>query len=163
MKNSTRRLSTLAVIISVAMILSFIESRLPTFVPIPGVKLGLANIAVIFTIYKLGYRYAVAVSAVRVCLSSLLFGSAVSFLYSLVGAAFSLFVMLLLEKIIKMHTVGVSIGGGVSHNLGQIAAASVIMGTNAVLYYLPYLIISGVIAGIAVGCAANLLIHRVKV
>ena len=162
MRERTQRLTTLAVTVCVAMILSFIESRLPTFVPIPGIKLGLANVAVIFTVYKLGYPEAASVSLVRVCLSALLFGSTVSLAYSLTGAVFSFVTMLLLKEIIKMHTVGVSIAGGVAHNVGQISAASLIMGTDAVLYYLPYLIISGVIAGIAVGFAANMLIHRVK-
>jgi heptaprenyl diphosphate synthase len=163
MKSSTRKLSVLAVTVATAMILSFIESRLPTFVPIPGVKPGFANIAVIFALYKLGTREGVAVSLVRVCLSALLFGSAVSLIYSLAGAIFSLGVMLFLKKAVKMHTVGVSIAGGVAHNAGQIVAASVIMSTNAIFYYFPYLIISGTLAGIAVGIAANMLISRVKV
>lgn len=163
MRSNTRRLSLLALCVATAMILSFIESRLPTFVPIPGVKLGLANVAVIFTVYKLGYASGAAVSLVRVFLSALLFGSPVSFIYSLAGAVLSFTVMLILKEALKMHTVGVSIAGGVAHNVGQIAAASVIMGTNAVVYYLPYLIISGTLAGIAVGLAANMLILRVKV
>ena len=163
MKNNTSKLATLAVAVSVAMILSFVESQLPVFIPIPGVKLGLANVAVIFTVYKLGYPEAVAVSFVRVCLSALLFGSAVSLIYSLTGAIFSFLTMLFLKELIKMHTVGVSIAGGVLHNVGQIIAASVIMGTDAVLYYLPYLIISGVLAGIAVGLISNMLIHLIKV
>ena len=163
MKNNTSKLATLAVAVSVAMILSFVESQLPVFIPIPGVKLGLANVAVIFTVYKLGYPEAVAVSFVRVCLSALLFGSAVSLIYSLTGAAFSFIAMLVLKELVKMHTVGVSIAGGVFHNVGQIIAASAIMGTDVVLYYLPYLIISGVLAGIAVGLLANMLIHRIKV
>lgn len=161
MKN-TKRITVTAVSIAVAMVLSFVESRLPTFVPIPGIKLGLANIAVIFTVYKLGYPSAIIVSAVKVALSSMLFGSPISFIYSLAGALFSFAAMLIMKESLKMHTVGVSIAGGVMHNFGQICAASLMLGTNVVLYYLPYLIISGVLAGIAVGLAANLLINRTK-
>ena len=144
MRSKAYNLSLLSVAVATAMILSFIESRLPTFVPIPGIKLGLANIAVIFAIYKLGWKEAIAVSLVRVCLSAMLFGSAVSFIYSLTGAVVSFAVMLLLKTVIRMHTVGVSIAGGVAHNIGQIVAASVILSTDVVVYYMPYLIISGV-------------------
>lgn len=162
MKISTKKLAALSVTVAVAMILSFIESRLPTFVPIPGVKLGLANIAVIFSLYKLGEGSAAIVSLVRVSLSALLFGSTVSMLYSLAGATLSLAVMIFLKRVIKMHTVGVSIAGGVFHNAGQIAVASIIMETAIIIYYLPFLIISGTVAGIAIGIAASQLIKRIK-
>ena len=163
MKISTKKLATLSVAVAVAMILSFIESRLPTFIPIPGVKLGLANVAVIFALYKLGESSAVIVSLVRVVLSALLFGSAVSMLYSLAGAALSLAVMIFLKRIVKMHTVGVSIAGGVFHNAGQIAVASIIMETAVIIYYLPFLILSGTVAGVAIGIASSQLIKRIKI
>lgn len=163
MKISTKKLATLSVAVAVAMILSFIESRLPTFIPIPGVKLGLANVAVIFALYKLGESSAVIVSLVRVALSALLFGSAVSMLYSLAGAALSLAVMIFLKRIVKMHTVGVSIAGGVFHNAGQIAVASIIMETAVIIYYLPFLILSGTVAGVAIGIASSQLIKRIKI
>lgn len=163
MKIKTKKLATLAVAVSVAMILSFIESRLPTFIPVPGVKLGLANVAVIFALYKLGEGNAVIVSLVRVTLSALLFGSPLSLVYSLAGAALSLLSMIFLKRVIKMHTVGVSIAGGVLHNTGQIIVASIIMETNVIIYYLPYLIISGTVAGIAIGVASSQMIKRVKI
>lgn len=144
------------------MILSFIESRLPTFVPIPGVKLGLANVAVIFTLYKLGIWQAASVSAVRVLLSAMLFGTPVSAIYSLAGACLSLLGMVILARIVRMHTVGVSIAGGVLHNAGQIAVACLMLETNVIIYYLPYLVISGTLAGIAIGTAAALLIKRIR-
>lgn len=144
------------------MILSFIESRLPTFVPIPGVKLGLANVAVIFTLYKLGIWQAASVSAVRVLLSAMLFGTPVSAIYSLAGACLSLLGMVILARVVRMHTVGVSIAGGVLHNAGQIAVACLMLETNVIIYYLPYLVISGTLAGIAIGTAAALLIKRIR-
>lgn len=153
----------MAVLIATAMILSFVESRIPAFVAIPGVKVGLANIAVIFTLYKLGARDAVIISVVRVFLVSLLFGSFVSLLYSISGAVLSLAVMILLKRFTPLGATAVSVVGGVCHNIAQIAVASLIMETNVILYYLPFLLLSGVVAGIAVGIAGSLLVNRVRI
>ena len=99
MRNNTRRLTALALTVSFALILSFIESRIPAFVAIPGIKVGLANIAVIFVLYKFGIAEAITVSIIRVILVSTLFGSPVSFIYSLTGAVLSLSVMFLLKTL----------------------------------------------------------------
>ena len=163
MKNNTKKLTQLALTVSFALILSFIESRIPTFVPIPGVKVGLANIAVIFTLYKFGFKEAVTVSLIRVLLVSMLFGTPISMVYSLSGAIFSFAAMLILKKLTPLKEVAVSVSGGVMHNVGQICAASIMLETNVVIYYLPFLILSGTIAGIVVGIAAALLIQRVKI
>ena len=163
MRNNTRRLTALSLTVSFALILSFIESRIPAFVAIPGIKVGLANIAIIFTLYKFGIKEAIAVSAVRVCLMATLFGSPVSFIYSLTGAVLSLSVMLLLKKLTPLSEVAVSVSGGVMHNIGQICAASIMLGTNVVLYYLPFLLLSGTIAGIAVGVASGVLLKKVTI
>ena len=152
----------LALTVSFALILSFVESRIPAFVAIPGIKVGLANIAVIFTLYKFGIKEAVAVSAVRVLLVSMLFGSPISMIYSLTGAVLSLAVMCLLKKLTPLTEVTVSVAGGVTHNIGQIGAASVMLGTNVVIYYLPFLLLSGTIAGVVVGIASGMLIRKVK-
>ena len=159
--NSTKRLTFLALTVSFALILSFVESKIPAFVAIPGVKVGLANIAVIFTLYKFGIKEAITVSAVRVILISMLFGTPVSFIYSFTGATLSLTVMSLLKRFTPLNEVTVSVSGGIMHNIGQISAASVVLGTNVVTYYLPFLLLSGTIAGIAVGVASALLIKKV--
>ena len=161
MRNNTRRLTSLALTVSFALILSFIESRIPAFVAIPGVKVGLANIAVIFTLYKFGIKEAVTVSLVRVVLISMLFGNPQSFWFSLTGAVLSLCVMILLKKAAHAPEVVVSVGGGITHNIGQIIAASIILGTNVVAYYLPFLLLSGTVAGVVVGVAAATLINKV--
>ena len=158
----TLQLTTLAFITAFAMILSFVESRIPTFVAIPGVKVGLANIAVIFTLYKMGVKEAIAISMVRVLLISMLFGSPVSLIYSICGATLSLLTMILLKKFTPLTEVTISVTGGVMHNVGQIAAASFMLSTNVVIYYLPFLLVSGTIAGIVVGIASAMLIKRVK-
>ena len=161
MKN-TKKLAALAVTVALAMVLSFLESRIPAFVAIPGIKVGLANIAVIFTLYKFGTRDAAVVSVIRVLLVSLLFGTTVSLWYSLAGATLSFILMLVLKKLTPLSVVTVSVVGGISHNVAQIGVACLLLETNVIMYYLPFLLLSGVIAGIAVGIASALLIKRVN-
>lgn len=153
----------LALTISFAMVLSYIESRIPAFVAIPGIKVGLANIAVIFTIYKFGIKEAITVSLIRVLLVSMLFGTPVSLIYSISGAVLSLFMMVLLKKITPLSEVAISVTGGVMHNIGQIAAASFMLSTNVVLYYLPFLLVSGTVAGIVVGIVSAILVKKVRI
>ena len=147
--------------ISLALILSFIESRIPAFVAIPGIKIGLANIAVIFALYRLGVREAIAVSIVRVIIVSMLFGSVASLIYSVSGAVLSLSIMILLKKLTPLTTVSISVSGGVMHNVGQIAAASFMLNTNVILYYLPFLLFSGTLAGVVIGVVSALLVKRI--
>lgn len=163
MRNNTIKLTTLALTVAFAMLLSYIESRIPAFVSIPGIKVGLANIAVIFTLYKFGVKEAITVSIIRVILISTLFGTPVSFIYSVSGATLSLVIMLILKKLTPLTEVTVSVAGGVMHNIGQIAAACVMLSTNVVVYYLPFLLVSGTIAGIVVGVVSALLIKRVRI
>ncbi len=164
MKNklSTRQLVTLSALIAVAMILSYVESLIPTFVAIPGVKMGLSNIATIFALYALGWPFAICVSVVRVLLSALLFGNVVSLIYSLSGAALALVFMILLKKLDKFSSVGVSVTGGVCHNIGQVIAACIVMETTAIAVYIIPLLVSGTIAGVVIGIIAGNLVERVK-
>ncbi len=154
------RIALLALTLSLAMLLSFIESQLPSFAAIPGIKVGLANIAVIFALYRFGAPSAIGVSLVRVILISLLFGNLLSMVYGLSGACLALLVMILLKKLVRLSPITVSVLGGVCHNIGQIAAACFILDTAKILYYLPFLILSGTIAGIAVGVASGILVKR---
>ncbi len=161
-KLTTRQLVTLSALIAVAMILSYIESMIPAFVAVPGVKVGLSNIATVFALYALGWPYAICVSVVRVFLSALLFGNFVSLIYSLSGAALALGVMILLKKLDKFSSVGISVAGGVCHNAGQIIAACIVMETTAIAVYIIPLIISGTIAGVVIGLVAGNLVERIK-
>ncbi len=156
----TKRLVLLAMLTAVAMILSYVESLLPS-VGIPGVKMGLANIAVIFALFRFGWKEAAALSLVRVVLVSLLFGSVSAMLYSLAGAVLSLAVMALLRRIDRFSTVGISVAGGVAHNAGQILMAMLILQTKQLLGYLPVLAVSGIAGGVLTGLAAALLIRRI--
>ncbi len=156
----TKRLVLLAMLTAVAMILSYVESLLPS-VGIPGVKMGLTNIAVIFALFRFGWKEAAALSLVRVVLASLLFGSVGAILYSLAGAVLSLAVMALLRRIDRFSTVGISVAGGVAHNAGQILMAMLILQTKQLLGYLPVLAVSGIAGGVLTGLAAALLIRRI--
>ena len=156
----TKRIVLLAMLTAVAMILSYVESLQPQ-IGIPGVKMGLANIAVIFALFRFGWKEAAALSLVRVLLVSLLFGSVGAMLYSLAGAVLSLAVMALLRRIDRFSTVGISVAGGVAHNAGQILMAMLILQTKQLLVYLPVLAVSGIAGGVLTGLAAALLIRRI--
>lgn len=162
MKLDTKKMTTLALLISVAMILSYIESLVPVFVAVPGVKLGLSNIATVFALYTLGIPAAIAVSVVRVCLSALLFGNIPSLIFSIAGAFLALAAMIPLSRVNFFSTVGVSVVGAVCHNIGQVAAAVIVMETLGVAYYLIPLLLSGTLAGIVIGVISGILIERIK-
>ena len=159
----TKKIAVLALAIALAMILSFVESQIPALVAIPGVTIGLANIAVVFVLYKLGWKEAVLISLVRVVMVSMLFGTLVSLFYSVAGAVLSLTGMVLLKKTGLFSTVAVSVTGGVLHNVGQILMACLLLETNVIVYYLPFLILSGVIAGVVIGVVAAIMVNRVQV
>ena len=157
MKDS-KKVAFLGVISSFAIILSFVESLLPPLIPsVPGIKMGLPNIVIIFLLYKFSVKEAAAVSFIRLFSVVLLFGNAVTFAYSVAGAALSLAAMWLLKKTNRFSPVGVSIAGGVCHNIGQIIVAMLIY-TKAIVYYLPALAVSGTVAGIFVGIFGILLL-----
>ena len=158
----TKKLTVMALTTAVAMILSFVESQIPAFVAVPGVKVGLANIAVVFALYRLGWKEAAAISLVRVVMVSMLFGSIASLFYSMAGAVLSLAGMGLMKKTGRFTEIMVSVTGGILHNIGQIAMACLILETAALRYYLPFLLVSGIIAGVVVGLVSAVLVQRVK-
>lgn len=162
MKLNTRTMTTLAISVTLAMILSFVESQIPPLVAVPGVKIGLSNIVTVFLLYTLGAPYAIIVSLVRVLLSALLFGNVPSLIFSLSGAALALAVMIPVKKLLPFGAVGVSVLGGVAHNAGQIIAAIFVMGTSQLAYYMIPLVISGTLAGVAVGTVAGIVASRLK-
>ena len=147
----TKKIAFLGLFIALAMILSYIELQIPTFIPVPGIKLGLPNIVIIIVLYRFGWKEAVIISIIRVLLVSALFGTALSLLYSISGATVSLLVMIILKKINKFSSVMVSVSGGIFHNIGQIGIAAFVMKTVELLYYLPVLLIGGTVSGIIIG------------
>lgn len=156
----SKKLTLSSLVLAASMLLSYVESLIPPLFSVPGIKLGLANIAVIFALCCLGIKYAAVISLSRVFLSALLFGNAISLIYALCGAFLSLIVMAVLKRFSRFSVPGISVAGGVCHNIGQIAAAIVVIDNTAVAYYLPALILSGVIAGAAIGLLSSLIIGR---
>ena len=161
-KTDTKKLVLMALTASIAMVLSAIEMQIPAFTTIPGVKIGFANIAVIYALYRFGEKEAITISLVRIFTIAMLFGNASTLIYSLAGALLSFGVMIILKRFTPLSTVSVSVAGGLFHNIGQIITACLIMETAAIAIELPWLFLSGTIAGIAVGVAASLLIKKVR-
>ena len=159
----TRKLTTLGLSVALALILSYVESLLPPLVAVPGVKVGLCNIVILFLLYRFGWKEAAAVSGIRLLLSAALFTGFVAFFYGLAGAILSLTGTVLLKKTGRFSPLGVSAAGGVLHNLGQIALAALVLDSGYVFAYLPVLLLSGTVAGALVGLLAGILIQRTDV
>lgn len=163
MKAGTKKIALLGIMTAVALILAYLEAILPPlWSAVPGVKMGLPNLVIIFVLYRFGFKEAAAVSAIRLFTVSLLFGNVMTLAYSAAGAVLSLILMVLLKKIDNFSTVGVSVAGAVSHNLGQILVAVFLFDTVQLGYYMIILAITGSIAGVFIGIGANLLIKRTE-
>lgn len=163
MKTKTRRIALLGILTSVSLVLSYIEAILPPlWSAVPGIKMGLPNIIIVLLLYRFSFRDAAVVSLIRISIMSLLFGNAMIFLYSFAGAALSLFVMATFKKMDFLSTVGVSITGGVTHNLGQIIVAIIIMQTKEIGYYMIVLAITGTIAGVLIGIVSAVVLRYFK-
>ncbi|MBR2861097.1 MAG: Gx transporter family protein [Clostridia bacterium] len=134
------------------MVLSYLETLLPPiFQAVPGIKIGLPNVIIVFILYRFSLKDACAISLIKVLSAGILFGNAMTLLYSFSGAVLSLAVMFILKKTEQFSLVGVSIAGGVSHNLGQIIAAIFLLQSAQIGYYMIVLAISGVISGTIIG------------
>ena len=158
----TKKVAMLGLTIALAMIMSYIEALVPLSFAVPGIKMGLANIVIIFVLYKIGTKEAILVSLIRVILVSLLFSNVMAMAYSISGAVLSLSIMWLLKKTDKFSFVGVSIAGGIMHNVGQIIMAVILLGTEQIALYLPVLIITGTVTGVVIGIVSGLVINRFK-
>ncbi len=151
----------LALCVTFSLILSYVEILLPPIWPsVPGIKPGLANIAIIFVFYRFGFANAAAVSFLRLVLAALLFGNPITFIYSFAGAVLSLAVMAISKKTGIFSIIGVSITGAVSHNLGQVLIAMLLLETPALGYYMAVLIFTGTVSGIFVGICGALILKR---
>ncbi len=159
----TKKLTTLGLSVALALILSYVESLLPPLLAVPGVKVGLPNIVILFLLYRYGWKEAGAVSLVRLLLSAALFSGFAAFFYGLSGAAVSLLGSALLKSTGRFSPLGVSVAGGVLHNLGQIALAALVLQSGYLFAYLPVLLLSGTLAGAVVGLLAGILIRRTDV
>lgn len=156
-----KKTALLGMLTSLALIAGYIETLIPMPIPIPGVKLGLANLMILIVLRLYGVREGLLVNILRILLSGFLFGSFSTILYSLAGGLFSFAVMTLLLKLNFFSLTGVSIVGGVCHNIGQLALAIVVLDSVSLLYYMPALLISGLITGLLIGIGAEQVLKRI--
>lgn len=158
---SAERAALYGMLIALGFIFSYIENLIPINLGVPGVKLGLANLVTVTGLYTIGAAGAAAVNLVRVILVGLTFGNLFSMVYSMAGAALSLLLMVLCKKKEWFSPVGVSIVGGVGHNVGQLAVAAAVVENAAVFSYLPLLLIAGTIAGTVIGILGGMVVTRI--
>ena len=163
MNRTAKKVALLGVLTSVALVLSYVESILPPiWAAVPGIKVGLSNVVIIFLLYRYGVKEAAIVSFIRIFIVSLLFGNVMSMAYSFAGAFLSIVLMAICKKIKVFSTVGTSIVGGVAHNAGQILVAIFLFDTVQIGYYMIILAITGTIAGVFIGIAGALLLKRLN-
>lgn len=149
-------------LLAFAMILSYVEAQIPFFFGIPGMKLGLANLAVLLALFLFGAGEAFTLNMIRIILSSFLFGNMSMLLYSAAGGLFSFAAMLFMKRQKVFSIVGISMGGGVFHNVGQLLTAFFVVRTGGIFYYMPVLLVAGVITGFVNGIAASAVLPYIK-
>lgn len=161
-RDKIKSIALFGMMVALAFTFSYLESLIPFDFAIPGVKLGLANLVVVVALYTMKPGEALCIVIIRIFLAGLTFGNAYSLAYSLCGGLLSYAVMLLFKKT-KLSIIGVSMLGGIFHNIGQIIVAAIVLGTARIAYYLPVLLMSGVATGLAIGIVSKLITDRVKI
>lgn len=159
MKN---RAAYFGVFTALALILSYVETLIPIQFGAPGIKLGLANLIIVIVLYKTNWKEALVLSVARIFLAGFIFGSLFSIIYSLAGGILSLGVMTLALRSDRFSVTGVSMAGGVAHNMGQLITAMIAVSTYQVGYYLPVLLIAGLITGTLIGVTADAVLRRIR-
>ena len=155
-----RQITTMGMLVALAMVLGFVETLIPINLGIPGMKLGLANIVVVIALFLFDIKTAVVVSILRIILIAMTFGNMSMMFYSIAGASLSLLSMIAISKIKSFSLISVSIVGGIMHNVGQIICAAFVVRTNGVFTYLPVLMIAGLVSGALIGIVAGLISER---
>lgn len=157
-----KKVAFLGIFLALALVFSYIESWIPNIFGVPGIKLGLANIVIVILLFRFGAGEAYGVSIARVVLAGFMFGNLASILYGMAGAMLSLTVMLLLKKTGKLKVIPVSAVGGICHNVGQLIVAILVLENYRIAYYLPVLLISGLVTGILIGIVAQEVLLRLR-
>lgn len=158
----TKKIAYLGLLVALAFVFSYIEFLLPISLGIPGVKLGFANLVIMVTLYTLGEKDAFLLSVVRILLVGFTFANTASMLYSLAGGVLSFAAMYVAKRIKKFSMAGVSMLGGVFHNVGQILLAMWMLDTDSLMYYLPVLIVTGIVSGVMIGIIGAMITKRLK-
>ncbi len=160
-RSPVKKLALGGLLTALALILSYVESRIPAFFAVPGMKLGLTNIVVVFALYTYGAGFAGVINLMRILAAGFMFGNPVSIIYSLSGGVLSLIIMVLLKKYSRFGVEGVSVAGGVAHNAGQLIVAALVTESLNVFYYMCVLVISGSITGFLIGFTARNVLGRI--
>lgn len=159
----TRKLTTLALLSAIALTIFMLEAQIPPIVPIPGVKLGLANIVTVFTVFVLGAKEGAAVLFVRVFLGAVFSGNFGTIFYSAAGGALAILTTIGLKFVLKKNQLWIAgCLGAIAHSIGQMIVAVWVTGTPSLLIYLPVLIVCSIITGLFTGLCAQLLVNRGK-
>lgn len=162
MTNQTKKIANMAVLVAVAMIFSYVESLIPINFGVPGMKLGIANLVTVTGLYFLAVPEVLAIVAMRVLLTGFLFGNGMSIIYSLAGGLLSVLVMAGMKKLKGFSIIGISIAGGIAHNMGQLAIAALVVESLKLVYYLPALLAAGAVTGFLIGLVSGKLLPVVK-
>lgn len=158
----SKKIALLGMLLCVSLILSYLESLIPINGAIPGMKIGLANIVTIIVLYKYGYKEAFVIGITRVVISGFMFSGLSTIIYGIAGTVFSIFTMMFAQKIIKLAIVGTSVIGGMFHNIGQIIVGAIVIENASIFYYLPILLISGLVTGMLVGFVSGIIYNSLK-
>ena len=158
----TKKIAYLGLLIALAFVFSYIEFLIPVNLGIPGAKLGLANLVIIVALYTINEKDAFVLSMIRIVLVGFTFANLASMLYSLAGGILSFFAMVLAKRSKKLSMTGVSVIGGIFHNVGQIVIAICVVKTASLIYYLPVLMVAGITAGVAIGFLGAMVTKRIK-
>lgn len=159
--SSPAKIAFYGLLLALGMVLGYVETLIPISLGVPGVKLGLANLVTMVGLYTIGVPGTIAVNLLRIVLTGFTFGNMFSMLYSLAGAVLSLVFMVLVKKSGCFGSVGVSIVGGVGHNIGQLAVAAFTVQTLGVFSYLPVLLAAGTVAGALIGLLGGMIVGRI--
>lgn len=156
----TDRLSKMGLLLALGMILSYVETLFPIAPSMPGVKIGLANMLVLLLLYSYGWKYGIIYQLSRILLTAMLFGNLFSCVYSLAGAALSMAVMMGLKRADFLDMAGISMAGGIAHNIGQLSIAYFVVQNTAIGWYMPVLLITGAVSGYVIGFISEILLKR---
>ena len=159
---SAKRIAKMSMLVALAIIFSYIEFLIPINLGVPGIKLGLANLVIVIALYTMNTMDVWLISILRILILGFMFGSGMSIIYSIAGAVLSLIVMCIIKRIKGFSIVGVSIAGGVCHNIGQIVVAMLVVETTGILYYMPALLVAGVITGAIIGIVSKRVVRVVS-
>jgi heptaprenyl diphosphate synthase len=160
-RSRTQHIALCGILIAVALVLSYVESLIPLPVPVPGIKLGLANAVALMALYKLGWKSALAINVTRIVLSGAMFTGFSAMLYGLAGGVLSVFVMILAKRTGVFSSIGISVAGAAAHILGQVTLASIVIQNTVIFMTLPVLLVSAIVSGTVTGYLVHLILGHI--